>query len=185
MSAIDNDTHTMAGTGSKYHTFSKKTFGSKKEADTYFKFTGLHENTGVSQHWGTRSEHNIFRSRRGSIAGRIDNKDGTVDTWRFSSHATSRSLGSDSPRSEYLQAKKELETPSYTSSRSNETNTKPIKTNPVLSDFGRVTHARNGFTLEQATYASGVSGTGLSDEVLLMIKKRFTIPVLKQMKKEV
>ncbi|BFM17179.1 hypothetical protein R50073_33620 [Maricurvus nonylphenolicus] len=157
--------------GLKYHAFSTRVLKDEAEAKQYVASTGLNEDTGVSQSWGTDTKHAVMRSRRGSIGGLVKRSDGSHAVWRMSSHATSEALQESTQ--DHAEAKYHLKATELATAATNTRGTKQ-SVNAVLSDFGKVQYIPpssdyalgfNAFQLTEATNATSVSGTGLARSV--------------------
>jgi hypothetical protein len=153
------------GSGSiQYHAFSTGTFSSPVEAANYTAATGL-EDTGVRQNWGA-TQGNLFRSRRGSIAGLTPLADGKVAAWRWSSYATSRALAvANDPNNTKDPLKVYEDTATDVGSKALNSRNNPISPNAVLSDAGKVRldPFTNTFGLEDPSYAQGLSGAAVDN----------------------
>lgn len=176
---LNNTTRMEYGDGNRYHKLLTKHFDSAADFNKYQTDTGLTEDTGVKQSWGTsNSQHQVLRSRRGSLGGAVQNNNGSIESWRMSSFATSEALDHanvDSAEHRYLEAASEL--------ASKPTNTKGTQLTPnaVLSDFGKVSYnafgtSGNMFQLTQATNAMGMSGAGLDSKTSISDKHTVFAP---------
>ena len=173
-SVFNNADSLGSGVGNRFHTFSSMHFASQQHADDYNQKTGVVTDSGVQQ-----GNTQLKLSRRGSIIGMKPNSDGSVDAFRFSSHPTSRALQQDTGNAlmEYQHAAQELQT------RAVNTKDKDQTVNTVVSDFGQATfNASQGqFTLQNSTFATGMSGFGLHSHTTKASKDNLFEPSISSM----